>query len=711
MRAILAIFIATGTAFAQAPAKAPAKAPAVKTASGGVPSGAWKNLKYPKLGDIKIPDIDTVTLKNGVKVYFLENHALPFITGSAMVRTGTLLDPAPKTGLGEITATVLRSGGTKSKTGDQIDEQLENIAASIESNISEDVATLSFNCLKENVDEVLGVYADILSNPEFRQDKIDLIKTQFRSAISRRYDDASSISSNEFNAILYGRLTPFGRDVEYETVDAIARPDLQAFFSRYYVPSNTVFLFQGDFDTAAMRARVEQVLGAWNPLPGQPAQFPTVSNQATPGIYLGEKTDVTQTFLSIGHLGGLLNDKDYPALEVMSDILGGGFDSRLFRKVRTELGYAYGVGGGWGAGYKNPGTFRIGASTKAESTAETLQVILAEIEKIRSTPVTDDELRTAKEKVVNSFVFNFDRPQKTLSRLARYDYYGYPKDFLAQYQKAMAAVTKEDILRVAKQYIQPSKFVIVAVGNPASFKTPLTDLKLPITKLELVVKQPKREASSVSEASIGKGRQMLARMQAAAGGVDKLAAIKDVVIEANSTLGNMPVKQKVVMILPDKLRQEQTLPFGKVVVMFDGNAGVMIAPNAPGPMPMPAEVQRQVRDEIFRNLFSLLLSDRIEGRTLNGLSDTEMEISDKEGRTVKMTLDPASGLPALLKFEMPGPQGTAAVETVFKDWREVSGIKMPHLVEMMQGGRKAGESKYETVTINSGVQLDEIMKP
>jgi zinc protease len=705
MRSLFILLLGAAAAFAQAPAKAPAaKSAPAKSAS--VPAGAWKTLKYPKLGEIKIPDVETVTLKNGVKVYLLENHALPFITGSALIRTGTLLDPPAKTGLAEITATVLRSGGTKSKTGDAIDEQLENIAASVESSISEDVATVSFNCLKENIDEVLGVYADVLSNPEFRQDKIDLIKTQFRSAISRRYDDASSVSGNEFNAIVYGRLTPFGREVEYETVDAISRSDLQAFFSRYYVPANTVFLFQGDFDTSAMRARVEQVLGAWSPLPGQPPQFPNVTNQASPGIYLGEKTDVTQTFLSIGHLGGLLNDKDYPALEVMSDILGGGFDSRLFRKVRTELGYAYGVGGGWGAGYKNPGTFRIFASTKGESTAETIQVILAEIEKMRSAPVSEEELRTAKEKVINSFVFNFDRPQKTLSRLA-----GYPKDFLSQYQKAIAAVTKEDILRVAKQYVQPAKFVIVAVGNPASFKTPLTDLKLPVTKLDLTVKQPKREAPQVSEASLGKGRELLARMQAAAGGADKLAAVKDIVIEANSTLGNMPVKQKVTMIFPDKLRQEQTLPFGKVVVMWDGKAGTVIAPNAPQPMPMPAEVQRQVKDEMFRSLFSLLLSDRTPGRTVSALSATELEIADKEGHTVKVVMDAATGLPAAVKFEMAGPQGPSASETLFKDWKEVAGVQIPHTVEIMQGGRKVGESKYETVTVNGGVQPDEIMKP
>jgi|SRR6187549_1265740 len=175
---------------------------APKPPSAKMQVGAWKNLKFGKLGEVKIPDIEVFTLKNGIKVYLLENHTLPFINGTMLVKTGTLVDPAAKTGLAEIAATVLRSGGTKAKTGDQIDEQMENIAASVESSIGNEVATVGFNCLKENIDEVLGVYFDMLSQPEFRQDKIDLLKTQYRSAIARRYDEADDVNRSEFSAIV-----------------------------------------------------------------------------------------------------------------------------------------------------------------------------------------------------------------------------------------------------------------------------------------------------------------------------------------------------------------------------------------------------------------------------------------------------------------------------------------------------------------------------
>jgi zinc protease len=671
---------------------------------------AYKQLKYPKLGEVKIPEIETFTLPNGMKVFLLENHNLPLINGIALVRTGTLLEPADKTGVHVIAAGTMRTGGTKTKTGDQLDEQLEAIAAGVESSIDETLASVSFNCLKENTDEVLGVFHDVLTAPEFRQNKIDLLKMQYRSAISRRYDDAGEVNNAEFSDTVYGKDTPFGRSIEYETLDRIQREDLLAFHKRYYFPANVRLAIQGDFDKAAMRARLEQIFANWTVQQPPVPEFPKVTHVAKPGIYVGDKKEVNQTSFSIGHLGGLLSDKDYPALEVLSDILGGSFDSRLFRKVRTEMGLAYSVGAGWGAGYLNPGLFRVSGSTKSESTVLTFQTIQQEIEKIRTEPVTDQELNDAKEKVVNSFVFNFDRPSKTLSRLFRYEYYGYPKDFLFTYQKALAAVTKQDVLRVAKQYIQPEKFVYVAITNTDQLKTPLTELKLPITQLELKVKEPKKEVSATDPASLAKGKAMLARMQTAVGGAEKLAAIKDVVMANKAELGPMKVNQKVQLLLPDKVRQEQELPFGKVIAGFDGKSGFLVAPGAPGPQPMPPPVLKQVGDELFAMLVTLLRSDTIAGRTVNAIGENRIEISEAGGKSAKLEMDPATGLPAKLIVEAMGPAGKMEVERQYSDWRDVNGVKFAFKTVILQGGKPAGTTISETISTNTGVSIEEIMK-
>ena len=185
---------------------------------------------------------------------------------------------------------------------------------------------------------------------------------------------------------------------------------------------------------------------------------------------------MTQTFFQMGQLGGELRDKDYPALAIMADILGGGFQSRLVQRIRTNMGNAYNIGADWGANYDHPGLFQISGSTKSLSTVETIKAIQEEVERIRTTEVTDEELKTAKDTALNSLIFAFDTKAKTLNRMITYEYYGYPKDFIQQYQKALAAVTKADVLRVAKAHLDPAKFTIVAVGNPADFGKPLSAL-------------------------------------------------------------------------------------------------------------------------------------------------------------------------------------------------------------------------------------------
>ncbi len=443
---------------------------------------AYQALKFPPLKQVTIPEVATSTMANGIRLYLLENHELPLVSGFALVRTGNLFDPPDKIGLAQITGAVLRSGGTAEHTGDQLDEELENMAASVESGIGETNGRVSFSALKENTDRVLEIFQQVLTSPEFRQNKIDLIKTQLHSAIARRNDDAGEVSQREFNDIVYGKTTPYGWRVENETVDRIQRDDLLAFYRRYYFPANVMLVVSGDFDTAKMRARLEELFGGWKVQQPPVPPFPEVGAKPPAGLYLAVKTDVTQTFFALGHLGGTLRDKNYPALEVMGDILGGGFRSRLVRRVRTDLGYAYDISAYWGADYDHPGLFTVSGSTKSGSTADTLAAVRQEIEKMRTAEVTAEELRAAKDAVLNSFVFNFDRPSKTLSRMVTQDYYGYPRDFIFQYQKGVAAVTREDILRVAKEYIKPDAFTVVTVGNPSEFGKTLPG---PVKEIEL----------------------------------------------------------------------------------------------------------------------------------------------------------------------------------------------------------------------------------
>jgi zinc protease len=666
---------------------------------------SYKDLKYPPLPPLKVPDPTEITLSNGMKVLLLEDHELPLISGAALIRTGNLFDPPDKKGLAGLTGEVLRSGGTKARTGDQIDQDLENVAASIESQIGETNGTLSFSCLKENADQVLALFRDLLSSPEFRQDKVDLAKTQSRSEISRRNDDPDGIVEREFSDIVYGRNTPYGWSIEYADIDNIQRQDLISFYRRYYFPANITLEIIGDFSTDEMKAKLEQVLGSWKyTQPAVPA-FPKVEDKAHPGVFLASKDDTTQTFFHVGELGGELRDKDYPALEVAADILGGGFHSRLFQSVRTKHGWAYSISASWSANYDHPGTFVISGSTQSAHTVDTLKAIGEELEKIRTTEVTDDELQTAKDTVLNGFVFNFDRPSKTINRLMVYQYYGYPKDFIFQYQKAIAAVTKADVLRVAQQYFQVKNLSYVAVGNPKDFGTPLASLGMKVDPIDLTIPEPKKEAALADPASLAKGKALLQRVQQALGGADKLAAVKDLQLHADLEVitpgASMKVKQTTSFMAPSTFRQDNELPFMKQSVYSDGGSGWIAG--AQGVQNLPPPVLKQIRGEAFRQIASLALSDRDANRAVSEVADGVLEISTKDGESVRITVDEKTGLPAKLAYQQSPAEGGTAVEEIYSEWRDVDGLHLPFQWSVMQGGKKFAGVTVQDYKINSGL--------
>jgi zinc protease len=677
------------------------------------PAPTYKTLKYPPLAQVKIPEPAEVTLANGMRVLMLEEHELPLIRGLAMVRTGNLFDPPDKRGLSQVMADVLRSGGTKSKTGDQIDEELENIAGTVEAGMDESSASVSFSGLKETTDQVLTVFRDVLTNPEFRQDKLDLTLTQYRSAIARRNDDAADIPSRELTRILYGPDTPYGWQPEYEDLAHIHREDLVAFYQRYYFPKNIMLAVYGDFNAVEMHDKLENLFGAWKMEQPPVTPFPAVTAMPAPGVYFAPKEDVTQTFFSIGELGGTLRDSDYPALEVATNILGEGFSSRLVSRIRTQLGYAYSIGASWAANYNFPGTFRIGGSTKSMTTVETVQAIREEVEKLRTTEVTEKELEEAKQAVLNSFVFFFDSPSKTLNRVMRYEYFGYPKDFLFQYQKAIAGVTRADVLRATRAHIHPEELAIVMVGNPKEFGKPLTTLGK-VTELDLTIPEPKQELSKSDAGSLARGKQMLMRAQQAMGGAEKLAAVKDATYTAELALeqaaGGFKVKQVSMYLAPDQLRQEQELPFGKIIAYTDGKSGWMATPQ--GVQPMPSELLKQAQGETFRESYALMLSDRDSSRTVNATGDNAVEIATASGNfRVRVDFDPATGLPAREVYTEPGQNGAPAETTdIFSDWREVDGIKLPYKAIQLENGMKMLEVTISEYKINSGLTAPELSK-
>jgi len=683
----------------------------------GTPA-AYRDLKFPPLQHIPIPDVATYTLPNGMRIYLLEDHELPIISGTVRVRTGNLFDPADKVGLASITGIVMRSGGTHDKTGDQLDEELENIAASVESDIEESTGSVSFSSLKENTSEVLGIFKDVLTQPEFRTDKIDLAKSEMRSGIARRNDDAHGVAEREFVDIVYGKDSPFGWQIEYATLDRIARPDVLGFYQRYFFPANMLMAVWGDFSTKEMEARLTSLFADWNYRQPAVPPFPAVREKARPGIYVAQKDDVTQTFFVEGHLGGELKDKDYPALEVMADILGGGFQSRLVQRARTQLGLAYDISADWGAHYDHPGLFQIGGSTKSASTAETLKAIKEQIERIRTSEVSPDELETARQTALNSLVFAFDTRAKTLGRLLNYEYYDYPKDFIDRYQKGLEAVTAAEVLRAAREHVHTADLTVVAVGKADEFQKSLATLGLPVSSIDLTIPEPKAEpargAAKADAADTQQGQQLLARVQHAVGGADKLAAVKDMVEVAEfhraPSAPGTDMKRTDRWLAPSYFREDMQLPFGAVSLYADGKTGWMASPQ--GSSPLPPEQMKPLQSKLLRVYFTMLLSDRLPGRTVNPAGDGALDISDEQGNTVRLFIDPKTSLPAKLEYSAPSMDGTPAttIDETFDGFEDIDGLKVPNRITIRQNGKTYAQVIVQSLKINTGLKPEDLNK-
>ncbi len=449
---------------------------------------AWEKIPVAKLPEFRPQQPKRIQLRNGMVIFLQEDHELPLIDGTIHIRGGERVVPANKTGLMDIYGEVWRTGGTKTQTGDQMDDFLEQRAAKVETGGDMDSTSIEWSCLKEDSDSVFKVVLDLLQNPEFRADKIDIAKKGEYTGIARRNDNPGQIAGREATKLAYGANNPYARVPEYATVAAITRQDLLDWHQKYVHPNNMILGVVGDFDSAAMEASLRQAFESW---PKGPAvSEPKITfDPAKPGYYVVEKTDVNQSNIYMVTLGTTRKNPDYYAISVFNEAFGGGFSSRLFNQIRTAKGLAYSVGGGIGTGWDHDGIERMIMSTKSESTVESIQALDQEMKDLTTKPITDEEIKRAKDSILNSFIFNFDTPAKVLHEKMAYEFYGYPLDFLEKYQAGIEKVTKEDVARVAAKYIHPDQMRVLVVGNTAQFDKPISTLG-PVTKLDISIPPP-----------------------------------------------------------------------------------------------------------------------------------------------------------------------------------------------------------------------------
>jgi zinc protease len=451
----------------------------------------WNQIQRPPLHAFHPQLPKRIQLANGMVIFLQEDHELPLIKGTAQIRGGSRDEPADKVGLVEIYAQAWRTGGTKAKTGDQLDDYLESRAARVEAENGVDSTKLTWDCLKENLDDVFKVFLELLREPEFREDKITLAKTQVNTNISRRNDDPFSIAFRESPKLVYGADSPYARISEYTTVARVTREDLVSWHHRFVHPNNIILGISGDFDARAVEAMLHQAFDSWPKGPTAP-KLQLSFHGPKPGVYFAEKSDVTASLVLMVDLGITRDNPDYYAIQVFNQFFGGSFSSRLFSNIRSKKGLAYAVGGGIQADYDHPGTLGLFLGTKSRTTAAAIDAFNEELDALKTNPSTPEELTKAKNAILNSFVFRFDSKEKVLRERMTYEFYSYPEDFLEKYRTGIDKVNQADVDRVAQKYVHKDKMALLVVGKAADFDRPLSSFG-PVNTIDISIPPPAGE--------------------------------------------------------------------------------------------------------------------------------------------------------------------------------------------------------------------------
>lgn len=405
-------------------------------------------------------------LSNGTVAYLVEDHDLPLVNVAALVRTGSYLDPAGKEGLAALTGSQMRIGGTTTKTAEEFDEAADFLAANISSSIGTTQGNASVNLLAKDVDQGLALYFDMLRNPRFQEDRIKLAKSQLLQNMERRNDNTDAIEGREWARLMYGTDHFSTKPTTKASIEGITREDMLAFHQKYYQPAGIIFAVSGDFNTKEMLAKLEAATKGWPSNKQAVPPVPKPVNTIVPGVYAVHKADVNQGRVSIGHVGALRDSPDAYALEIMNDILGGGnFTSRITSRVRSDEGLAYSAFSSFGLGVYYPGIFRAAFQSKNLTTSQAIEIIMEEINRVRTAKVSAEELETAKNSMIETFPRIFSTAAQVAGTFAQDEYTKRPADYWATYRDRIRAVTADDVLRVAQKYLQPDKLVVLVVGN------------------------------------------------------------------------------------------------------------------------------------------------------------------------------------------------------------------------------------------------------
>ncbi len=426
---------------------------------------------------IKLPAIQKATLKNGLDIWLVEDHELPLVAFNLVVQSGTDHDQLDQPGLASMTAEMLDEG-TSSRSALQIAEALDFIGATLSINAFTDGSSIALNTLTKHLDTALDVFADVLINPTFPEKEFERLRQQRITWLLQQKDRPAAIASLTFSRVLYGTKHPYGLNPSGTegSLKAMKREDVAQFYRTYYRPNNATLIVVGDVALSDIVAKLDRLLAPW-----QRAEIPRVPLVPPPPSFrqalLIDKPGAPQSEVRIGTIGAARSTPDFFPLTVMNTVLGGQFSSRLNMNLRERRGFTYGARSSFSFN-KYPGPFLASAAVTTSKTDSAVFEFFYEIERMQRLGVTPEELEFAKKSLTGSFARAFETPAQIASALQSIVLYNLPMDYFNSYLRNINNVTLDDVSRVAADYLDSSRMIVVVVGDAKTVRAGLEKLNI-----------------------------------------------------------------------------------------------------------------------------------------------------------------------------------------------------------------------------------------
>ncbi|GAB6282235.1 MAG: hypothetical protein STSR0008_09790 [Ignavibacterium sp.] len=621
---------------------------------------------------IKIAEYQSFELKNGLKVFVIENHKLPVVSFNLVIDRDPILEKE-NAGYIEAAGLLLKTGTTK-RTKAQIDEEIDFIGASLSTSSS----GIYGNSLKKHFEKLMEITSDIILNANFKKEELDKIKQQMKSSILASKDSPGYISNVVSKKIYYGESHPYSESETEKTIDNITLDLCNSYYKTFFKPNITYLSIVGDINLKEAKLLVEKYLSEWKIGEVPKYQYEKPQLPLVTKVALIDRPTSIQSTIRIGYpVDFSLNSSDYFQANLMNTILGGG-TFRLFNNLREKHGFTYGAYSVL-AHDKLIGRFAAYADVRNEVTDSAITEIIYEMERLKNEAVPDSEIQMAKNYLTGNFALSLENSQTIANFAINTTRYNLPKDFYSNYLKNLNSVTAEGIKQAAEKYILPNNAYILVVGKASDIEDKIKNFS--VSKLEYYDVDGNKIDPSLSQIPADvTADKVIENYVTAIGGIENLKKIQDITISMNAEVQGLPIKIVIYQKAPNKFLQELNFAGQEMKTLFDGEKGYSIM--GPNSQELQADqldlLKAESNLDFFIDLKQYNVKTKIVGlEKINDKDAYKIEFTFPSGATTIMYFDKETGFKVRDMRSLNTPQGTMNITTDYDNYQEVSGVKYP----------------------------------